>query len=149
MDFTIYLDKENIYSINKLIEFINKKKIKAKKFPLSKFDADLDYKAYRPKNKKKYSILDVINHPKKYEYDYKKMMDSKLKYPIIALDNKPPIDFYIIDGLHRLGKHHLKNRKNISAYVISKKTLNKFIIGKRNKKGWERVKKLKKLYKKN
>ena len=25
MDFTIYLDKENIYSINKLIEFINKK----------------------------------------------------------------------------------------------------------------------------
>ena len=78
MDFTIYLDKENIYSINKLIEFINKKKIKAKKFPLSKFDADLNYKAYRPKNKKKYSILDVINHPKKYEYDYKRMMDSKL-----------------------------------------------------------------------
>ena len=152
MDFTIYLDKENIYSINNLIKYINRKKVKAKKFPLSKFDADLYYKSYIPKNKnkKKYSILDVINNPKKYEYDYKRMMDSELKYPIIALliDHDPSIDFYIIDGLHRLGKHHLKKRKTISAYVISKKTLNKFIIGKRNKRGWEMVKKLRKLYNK-
>ena len=107
MEYTVYIDKENIYSINSLIDYNNKNKVKPIKIPMTKLKADLEYKTYRPKERQIYSILDVVNDPEEYKCDYDKIIKSSLKYPILIRADKN----YIIDGLHRLGKAYIQNKK--------------------------------------
>lgn len=88
------------------------------------------------KKKNCYSPFDVIENPKnkKYKEDIKRIENANLRYPIIITGNT------VVDGIHRLTKAYLNDKKKIKAYVFSKKEMNKFLI---NKKGdCEKVDKL-------
>jgi len=51
------------------------------------------------------------------------------------------MDGNIIDGVHRLTKSVLLNKKYIKAYVFDSKLMKKFVIAKKNE--WDKVDKLK------
>jgi len=47
--------------------------------------------------------VQVISNPKKYKYQYRRIMGADLKYPIEVMKNKKG-KWEILDGLHRLVK---------------------------------------------
>lgn len=145
MEFTIYVDKDYIYSINDLIEYNKINKINAIDISVDTLLDNINYKSYRPKQQPAYSVMDIINNPKKYKYDYNKILRADLRYPILIRRDKN----YIIDGLHRLGKAYLQNKKYILSIIVPKNILNKHIITKRNYEGWKLIKRLKINYNKN
>lgn len=61
-------------------------------------------------------------------------MNSNLKYPIIIANNN------IVDGVHRLTKAYLENRKYINSYIFNEDLLKKFLINK--KLDWNKIDKL-------
>lgn len=92
----------------------------------------LDFKCWE--NKGKISPKDVIKNKKKYKNDYKRIKKANLKYPIIIAKNN------IVDGVHRLTKAFIENRKYIKAYVFDKYLLKKFLLNTIN--NWDSVDKL-------
>lgn len=81
-----------------------------------------------------YSPWDVINNPKKYKDEMERIEKSNLKYPIIISGNN------IIDGVHRLAKSYLNNKKKIKTYIFSNAEMNKFLISRT--KDWNKINKL-------
>ena len=66
-------------------------------------------------------------------------MNSNLKYPIIIIKNN-----IIVDGMHRLSKAYLLNKKYIKAYIFDDALLKKFLIDKNE--NYNRVDKLNNSY---
>lgn len=95
----------------------------------------MDYKGWGdPKKNIKYSPNDVLNNPKKYKTDYSRIINADIKYPIIITND------IIVDGVHRLTKAQLLNKKYIKAHIFNDKQMSKFLIG--NNKNWEKIDKL-------
>ena len=133
-----FSDNKYIYSVDMMFAFLYFNKIKPiKQIINDSILVNLDYDCWGdPVKNEKYSPNQVILNPKMYSNEYKKIIDSDLQYPIIINEQGN-----IIDGMHRLMKSVLFNKKYIRAYVFDNKLMKKFIIAKNNE--WNKVDNLK------
>ena len=134
-----YSNGKKIYSIDLMFSYINIFKPKYKSIVITKLLHMLNEKCWGNEyNKdKRYSPLDVIKDKKnkKYKNEINRIKNSNLKYPIIITDKND-----VVDGMHRLAKAFLQNKKNIKVYFFDKKLMKKFLI---NSKGnYEKIDKL-------
>ena len=127
-----YSSNKKIYNVDMMFAYLNIYKHPTIKIPVSKLLNTLEYKGWGvPSKKIYYSAIDVIKNPKNYKNDMDRIKKANLNYPII-MDEK-----YVIDGVHRLSKAYLQNKKYIKAYIFDKKLMKKFLI---NSKGdWNKV----------
>ena len=132
-----YSDNNKIYSVDMMFAYINIYKPKSIYIDIKHLLKTLEYKGWgNPKKNIYYSPLDVIKNlkNKKYKDEIKRIENANFKYPIIMDGNN------VVDGVHRLTKAYLTNRKKLKAYVFTKKEMNKFLI---NKTGdWDKIDKL-------
>lgn len=125
-------DEKYIYSVDMMFAYIKIFKPVSIKINIKDYLYTLDFKCWE--NKGKISPKDVIKNKKKYKNDYKRIKKANLKYPIIIAKNN------IVDGVHRLTKAFIENRKYIKAYVFDKYLLKKFSLNTIN--NWNTVDKL-------
>lgn len=118
-----------VYSVDMMIAYVNLFKLKHEMINLNDLDFDPDYKGWSI-DKVRFSPNDVLENPKKYKEDYKRIIDADLSYPIIVSWNPKAKRYIIFDGYHRILKTKALAKKNIKAYVLDKKILNKFVIDK-------------------
>ena len=69
---------------------------------------------------------DVISFPKRYQEEYHKIMKSNLSYPIDIMANKGR--WLILDGLHRLAKAKILNKKKIKVRKIPRNKIPEIVI---------------------
>lgn len=95
----------------------------------------LEYKGWGdPSEGIQYSANDVLENPKKYHDEMKRVKRANLRYPIIMFGG------FVVDGMHRLTKATLEGRQFLSAYLFDAKLMRNFIVGKISEKGvWKRV----------
>ncbi len=125
---------KNIYSVDMMFTYLNIFKHETIKIPVSKLLKNLENKSWGDPSKNiYYSPMDVIKNPKdkKYKNDNNRIKKANLNYPIIITDDR------IIDGMHRLSKAYLQNKKYIKAYVFDKKIMKKFLLN--NKGNWNEI----------
>ena len=128
-------DDKKIYSVDMMFDYINIFKPKYTKIKTDQLLHNLEYKGWGdPKNNLFYSPKQVLENPKKYKDEIKRINEAELKYPIIVYNNN------IVDGVHRLSKSYLLNKKTIKAYIFDDKTIKNFIIDKN--KDWNKVDKI-------
>jgi len=127
-----YSINKKIYSIDMMFAYLNIYKHPTISVPVSKLLNALEDKSWGNHSKKiYYSANDVIKNPKKYKNEMDRIKKANLKYPII-IDEK-----YVIDGIHRLSKAYLRDKKYIKAYIFDKKLMKKFLIN--SKADWIKV----------
>ena len=121
-----YSDSKYIYSVDMMIAYLNLYKPKQNLVRLNVKDLidQLKFKGWMQDTSNFISPIDVLNHPKKYIDEHNKILQSDIKYPIII-----DINNNVIDGIHRLAKSHLLNKKHINAYVFNNKLLKQFVLG--------------------
>ena len=130
-----FSDDKKIYSVDMMFAYINIFKPKYTKIKIDQLLHNLEYKGWGdPKNNLFYSPKQVLENPKKYKDEIKRINDAELKYPIIVYNDN------IVDGVHRLSKSYLLNKKTIKAYIFDDKTIKNFIIDKN--KDWNKVDKI-------
>ena len=130
-----FSDNKKIYSVDMIFAYINIFKPKYVKVNVQNYLSTLEYNGWgNPKIKEFFSPKNVIDNPKKYKEDYKRIMNSNLKFPIVIANNN------IVDGVHRLTKAYLQKKKEIKAYIFDGELLEKFLIDKN--KNWDKVDKL-------
>jgi len=118
-----YIYDNNIYSLDMIFAYINIFKPKIKNVSISDLTHMLRYKGCgNPTSKIDYSLIDVIKNPKKYKKEMKHIDEVDMTYPIIIYNN------YVIDGVYRLAKASLDDKKKIKAYVFTEKKMGKFLI---------------------
>ena len=127
----------DVLSLDMVFIYINEFKPKAIKIKVSDYISLLDYKVWYccPGTDMKFSPRYIIEHRADFKYEYKRIEDADLKYPVIIHDND------IVDGYHRLSKAYILNKKFIYAYVFDKQLINKFIIMKNG--NWDKINNLK------
>lgn len=133
-----YSDNNYIYSVDMMFAYLYFNKMKPTKYIIDdNILKNLDYKSWGdPIKNIKYSPKQVLKNPDKYPEDFERIKKANLKYPIIITE-----DGNIIDGVHRLTKSVLNNKKYINAYKFNNKLMKKFIIAKKG--DWDKVKKMK------
>ena len=132
-----YSDDKYIYSVDMMFTYLYLNKMKSEKYPINKLLDNLSHPGWGdPITNVSYSPYNVLENPIKYKEDYDRIQNADLSYPIIINDTGN-----IIDGVHRLTKAVLSNKKYINCYIFNKKLMKKFIIAKANK--WDYVDKLK------
>lgn len=132
-----YSDKNKIYSVDMMFAYINLFKPPFVKILVGDLKHNLEYKGWgEPTISLAFSPLDVLNNPHKkiYEKDMHRIDNANLNYPIIV-HNK-----YIVDGVHRLTKASLLNKKYIKAYQFDDNLMKHFLID--NKGNWDKVDKM-------
>jgi hypothetical protein len=128
-----YSDGKYIYSVDMIFSYIHNHTMITEKLKTVDLYKQLSFDCWGdPITKVKYTPLDVINNPKKYPDEYKKILNANLKYPIIMTH-----DLIIVDGMHRLAKTYIKKKKYINVYIFDKELMKKFIVGKNNE--WDKV----------
>lgn len=73
------------------------------------------------------SSREVIKNPEKYDDEYKRTMNSDLKYPIDIMENKGR--WLILDGLHRLMKAYIQGQKTVSVRKIPRDKIPEILKG--------------------
>lgn len=128
-----YSDNKFIYSVDMMFVFLHHHRYRVKKIKVKDLIDQLFYPGWGdPRKNIKYSPLKVIKFPRKYADDYRRIIKADLNYPII-LDP----DYNVVDGVHRLSKAYLQNKKYIKTYVFNKNLMRKFIIAKKGQ--WKKV----------
>ena len=120
-----YSNNNKIYSVDMMFAYINIYKPKSQKVYIKTLLHNLEHKGWSggtPNKSDRYSPLDVINNPKKYKNEIERINKANLKYPIIVYNN------YVIDGVHRLTKSMLTNKKTIKVYTFTSELMKKFLI---------------------
>jgi hypothetical protein len=118
-----FSDGKNIYCVDMMHAFINIFKPKITRLNVSDLVIQLEMSSWgNPLDKNFYSPLDVLDNPEMYSKDMQRINRANLSYPIIIYDGD------IVDGLHRLTKAKLINKKTINVYIFSKELMDKFII---------------------
>jgi len=112
-----------IYSVEMAIMWANLygKKEKIKLMP--KILKSLGEKGWFDENEKKIAPIEVLADHKISPMHWKKIREADLKYPILVHNSE------IFDGVHRLCKAVLEDKKEINVIKIPKKVLDKFYIG--------------------
>jgi len=131
-----FSDNKYIYSVDLMIAYLYNKKPKYVNIEVKKLLHNMDYKCWgNPEIKELYSPHEVLNNPKKYKKDYDRILGADLSYPIIVSN-----EMNVIDGMHRLSKAYLENKKTIKVHKFNKTMMKKFIVGKKNE--WDKVNKI-------
>lgn len=119
-----FSDGKKIYSVDMILAWINIFKPANEKVLVSDYVDCLQSAGWYDESSKKYiSPQQVINNPKKYSAEMQRIKSAELKYPIVIHKDM------IIDGVHRLTKSVLENKKYIKAYDLDSKLMRKFLIG--------------------
>lgn len=128
-----------IYSIDMIFKFLDECPIKYIKYPIETFVSVLSKKYWGdPTNsRKQFGPADVLKDKEKYKDHYKRILDADLRYPILV--NKK---FRILDGVHRITKSFIKNKKYIKVRIVNDAILKLCVIGLENKIGYKKVFKL-------
>lgn len=121
-----YSNGNKIYSVDMMLAYINIFKPKKEKIEIKNLLKTLEYKGWSKDIKNFYSPIKVIKNSKKFKDEYQRIENSDLRYPIIVTENH-----VIIDGVHRLSKAYLLNKKTINVYIFDKKLMKKFVIDKK------------------
>ncbi len=130
-----FSDNKIIYSVDMMFAYIHLFKPEFEKIKISELLYHLDFDLWGDVRNIKYTPKDVLANPIKYEIEMNKINNSDLKYPIIIY--KKYNKLMIVDGLHRLTKSFMLNKKTIKTYIFDFELMNKFIIN-RNK-DWDMV----------
>jgi hypothetical protein len=121
-----FSDNKYKYSIALMFAYINLCKPKEKiKLNVDDLRFNLEYNCWE-NNVRPIDVINDINN-KKYKNEVSRIKNANIKYPIIIDSN-----YNILDGYHRYVKHIIENKKKINVYIIGKKIMKKFIIGKRD-----------------
>ena len=130
-----FSNEKYIYSVDMMFAYINlfKKNLEVESIPVDEIKNALEFKGWGDPRKKLYSPKDVLKNPKKYPDEVKRIENADLKYPIIMFENPG----FIVDGVHRLTKAVLENKKTIRAYVFGKDIMKKFKIAKAGE--WDKI----------
>jgi hypothetical protein len=134
-----YGNNNNIYSVDMMFAYINIFKLKSVSVKVVDYERVLNYPGWGdPLTKIKFSPIDVLQNPEKYEKDFARINNAKLSFPIIIGNGN------IVDGVYRLAKAIQNNKKNIKAYIFDKNLIKKFLVDKNrnykkinNMKEWE------------
>lgn len=130
-----FSDEKYVYSVDMMFAFLKNNKHRIKKINVEEYIDVLDYPGWGdPSNNIYYSATDVINNPIKYQDDYKRILKADLSYPIIISS-----DGFIVDGVHRLAKAHMTNKKLVKSYIFNEKLMKKFIITEKTPNVWEKI----------
>jgi hypothetical protein len=130
-----YSDADSVYSVDMMFAFL-----KTNKYPITKIKVDnyidqLEYEGWGDPSKNiHYSPRDVLANPIKYATEYKRILKANLSYPIIISS-----DGFIMDGVHRLTKAYLRNKKIIKAYIFDPKLMVKFKIADKTPDVWKKI----------
>lgn len=130
-----YSHNKSTYSVDMMFAYINIFKPKHSKIETEKLLDVLHYKGwYDDKSKKYITAFDVIDNPKKYKKEYDTILSADLKYPIIVNNG------IVIDGVHRVAKSYLTDKKYIKCYNFNNRTMKKFMIDETS--DWKKVSRL-------
>ena len=135
MGLQTFSDGTKIYSVDMMFAYINIFNPPSSKMELGRLTKSLEWKGWGdPAKKQYYSALDVINNPtnKKYKDEIRRIKNANLRYPIIVHGTN------IVDGVHRLTKAHLAEKKYIKCYEFSSALMKKFLL----KGNWKKVDRL-------
>jgi hypothetical protein len=121
----LYSDDNKIYSVDMMIAYIHLFRPTPTKINVDDYIHVLDFKGWGTPSHP-ISPNMVLNNPKKYKNEYKRIQNADLTYPIIISNHN------IVDGVHRLTKAHIENKKQINAYVFDKALFKKFLVDKNN-----------------
>ena len=122
-----YSDDKYKYSTALMFAYINLQKPKKVKIKTSTLLFNLDLNCW-DNNTKPSDVISCLTD-EKYKDEVNRITKSDTKYPIIVDSN-----LFIIDGMHRLVKSVINNKKTIDAYMFDKKLMKKFIVGARDEK---------------
>jgi hypothetical protein len=134
----VMIYNDDTYSVDMMLSYVNLFEHPIKKVKMSSLTDKLKDKCWESENKrmKHFSPLDVIENPKKYKEDMKRINSAELKFPIFMSD-----EGWVIDGMHRITKSFLLKKKLVKAYIFDKKILKKFLLdGKGNSEKAEKTK---------
>jgi hypothetical protein len=121
-----YADDKYIYSVDMIFVWLRRNPVKPKRVKVSELEHVLKEGRWgEDPNGILATPMDVLGNPDKYPDQAKRIHDANLRYPII-MDYRGRV----VDGIHRVTKAHLEGKKTIRAYILDKKTLGKFRIGK-------------------
>jgi disulfide oxidoreductase YuzD len=129
-----FSDNKKIYSVDMMFAYLNLFDHPIANLEVNNFLHVLEYKGWgNPSKGIFYSSMDVLNNSnnKKYSNEIKRIKEANLNYPIIIYNNN------IVDGVHRLTKAYLENKKTIKAYIFKSDLMKKFLID--NNKNWLKV----------
>ena len=126
-----YSDDGSYYSVDMMQAYVNIFKPPVVSVKVSDYTDTLDYDGWGESNSEgsKYSAKDVLNNPKKYRDEMRRINDADLTYPIIISDCGDKK--YIVDGVHRLTKATLTHQIFIKAVIISPIMMKKFKVSKK------------------
>lgn len=124
---SLYSSNNVSYSVDMMFAYINIFKPKYVNIKIDKLLHVLDDKSWSDSSKpydesKNYSANDVINDPSNYENEIKRINNANLKYPIIIYKNN------IVDGIHRLVKSKILNKKTIKVFIFDGNLMKKFVV---------------------
>lgn len=116
-----FSDDKYVYSVDMMFVFLKHNTYPLQKIKVGEYVDVFNYPGWGDPGKGiAYSALDVINNPRRYQDDYKRILQANLSYPIII-----SADGDIVDGVHRLAKAYLKGKKEIKAYVFDRELMDK------------------------
>lgn len=121
----LFSDDNKIYSVDMMIAYIHLFRPTPIKILIDDYIHVLDFKGWGTPSTP-ISPKMVLNNPVKYKDEYKRIQNADLTYPIIISNNN------IVDGVHRLTKAYIENKKQINAYVFDKALFKKFLVDKNN-----------------
>lgn len=131
-----YTTNNNMYLVDLMFIYVNNKNIISIKISTQNLFPQLDVKGWEDSNGNNISAINVIKNKNKYKEHHKRIKKADLRYPIM-LTRK----YKIVDGMHRLTKAYLNDKKYIRAYIFDDKLMNKFKIVKiaKKEKKWEKI----------
>lgn len=108
-----------------------KLKVPAEEMPISKLEWHFKIPFWRLPDNTPYSLkpIDVINHPEKFEKEYKRTLQADLKHPIDIMWNKG--QWLLLDGLHRVVKAKILGMETVRVRKISRSYIPKIEPDKR------------------
>ena len=134
-----FSNNKNIYSVDMMFSYLHIFDHRIVSIDITKLLHNLEYKSWGDSQKDiHYSPMDVINNPNKkiYKNEIKRIEKAKLSYPII-IDGTGS---FVVDGVHRLAKAFIQNKKTIKSYIFSRTLMKKFLIN--NNRNWDKVNEL-------
>ena len=130
-----FSDSDKIYSVDMMFAYVNIFKPSTTDIKVSDHLYLFNENCWgEPEKNIKLSPGTVLKNPKKYKEHYKRIKNADLSYPIMMYNG------WIIDGVHRTLKAHLRGKKTLKAYVFPKDIFKKFLI--RLDRNYEKVNKM-------
>lgn len=129
-----FSDGIHTYSVDMMFAYINLFNPKVTEINPEAYQFVLDYKGWGLWNSNvRFSPKDVLASPKKYKYDYDRIMSEDLKYPIIISNGN------IVDGVHRLTRATMLKKTTMRAYIFPNDLLEKFRINSHDVKEYQLI----------